>query len=176
MKNSIKHIAFIFFCTCFIFACKPDSDCHVQDKVSLKLLFTADSISVEGDSVSVAKLDSLTVYGFDNDSLILNNSKNVTSVNLPLRTDTTVTTFVLVYSDLSDTFQIIHTNREQFISLACGCFVYHDIDTIFSTSHLVDSITVFNSTIENHSQDNVYFHLIVPSPIPIDTTSADLPE
>lgn len=171
MRKTLTHIAFAVLCACFVVACKPSESCLVQDNVRLKLLFTADSISVEGDSISLTKLDSLTLFGLGNDSIILNNSKSVASVNLPLRTDTTVTTFVLQYSDLRDTFRVVHTNREQFVSLACGCFVYHDIDTVIATSNLVDSITIINQTIENHVQDNVSFHLIVPSPIPVDTTT-----
>ena len=176
MKNKLIHIAFLLFFAVVLTCCKPTNSCIIKDNVRLKLLFTADSISIGGDSVTVAKLDSLTLYGLERDSLILNNAKSVSSANLPLRTDTTATAFVLQYSDLTDTFYIVHTNREQYISLACGCFVYHDIDTVTSTRNLIDSITIINSTIENYSQDNVRFHLIVPSPIPVDTTTADMPE
>ena len=77
----------------------------------------------------------MTIKGLNNDS-ILYQEQSLSSFNLPLHALQSTSAFVLQRGVLEpDTIVISHENVNQFISLECGCFVYH---TIKSTATKVE--------------------------------------
>ena len=143
-------------------SCQPDTECRTANNIGMQVVFSLDSMRLSDTTlVTFSRFDTLTVQGVGNDSVLYDHSRNVQSIFLPLRTDTTLTAYALSAYNRHDTLYISHDNNVVFISLACGCFVYHTLNYVNNRGGLVDSIELLNATIENYKQDNVrlYVHL-----------------
>lgn len=73
--------------------------------------------------------------------------------------DTNVTQYAIRWHDMEDILTIRHTNDRHYISMACGCVIYHTIDSVWTHGVFIDSLSILNSTVENYEQDNIYLHL-----------------
>lgn len=152
----------IVFCLLLACAsCSVDEECRTDDNVRLHAVLVCDSLTATGDTVMFNALDSIRVQGIGSDSLLLNNTKNVSSLSLPLRSDTTTTSFVVQTNGQCDTIAIQHTNDNHFVSLACGCFVYHTIENVKTTHTFIAETEIVNATIENYEQDNIRIHILL---------------
>jgi hypothetical protein len=80
-------------------------------------------------------------------------------MGLELRPDTTLTCYLMAYHDQMDTLYIQHTPRQQFVSMACGCAVYHTISAAWSSDPRVDSVTIINAAVETVAQENICIYL-----------------
>lgn len=142
-------------------ACSPDTECRTANNIGMQVVFALDSMRGDTALVSFSRFDSLTVQGVGNDSVLYDNQKAVSSIFLPLRTDTNLTSYALSAYNRRDTLYISHDNNQVFVSLACGCFVFHTLNSLNNRGGLIDSIEMLNATIENYKQDNVrlYIHL-----------------
>ena len=154
------------FVVCGVFlllaGCTVDRECRLEYSARLNLLLQVDSVSAPGDTVRLEALDSVSVWGLGQDSLWMNNQKNVTSLSLPLRVDTACTEYILsVNAAGEEHLCIYHQNTPRFVSLACGCFVYYTIDSITCSGSLVDRVEILNAQVENVSQDNARLYLIL---------------
>ena len=85
--------------------------------------------------------------------------KGVKVMALELLPDTNLTAYLMFYHNQIDTLYIQHTPRQQFISLACGCAVYHTITAAWSTDPRVDSVSIINVSVESVAQDNLCIYL-----------------
>jgi hypothetical protein len=112
---------------------------------------------IDNDSVYSVKafsIDSITVSGQGNDSILYNNTKRVSSIKLPLKKFDTETSFEISFNDTIDIITISYTNNEpHFVSLECGCEVFHTIDTITTTHNYIDYVEVVNREININSQN-----------------------
>jgi hypothetical protein len=117
----------------------------------------ADSITSAGDTTYYTQWDSIAVVGIGSD--IGMQDKSVKVMGLELRPDTNLTAYLMFYHNQIDTFYIQHTPRQQFISLACGCAVYHTITAAWSTDPRVDSVSIINASVETVAQDNLCIYL-----------------
>ena len=81
-------------------------------------------------------------------------------IQLPLKPDSLHTEFVINYNGRSDTLKILHDNDMQFISLACGCLVFHTIEGWSISRNFLDSVHILNDLVttsgDRHMQ--LYFH------------------
>ncbi len=164
MKNCYKY-TLLPVCVLFaVAACTPDTECRTEETVHCGVVFQCDSTVTTSDttySVTFNTIDSLTLTGVDNDSVLYDNQKSVTAIALPLRKNAEETRFNLTVNGRQDVLVVRHRNRDYFISLACGCFVYHDIDTAYTEGKLVKDTEILNTAVENTQQDNIrlYIHL-----------------
>lgn len=158
-KRGYQHICILLLMGLMLFSCKPDSECRQTVNIFCKVIFNCDSL--QGDTLVVPfnNIDSLSVQGVGIDSILYDNSLNVSNLMLPLRNDTTLTQYLLDIHGITDTLSIVHQNKDNFISLACGCFIYHTIDTAYISTKLCDSVEVINSSVENVVQDNLCLHI-----------------
>ena len=141
-------------------SCTPDTECRIEENVNCILTFDCDSIRATEDTTFVVKfdqIDSLTIKGMDVDSVLYDNEKSVSSVALPLRSDINSTKYNLVLNGHQYLLTINHQNEEHFISMECGCFVYHQIDTAYTNSG--DTVEIINTSVENSEQTNLKLHL-----------------
>ena len=161
MLRQTTYILFLLVLGLTFAACEPDTECRTANNIGMQMVFALDSMRGDTALVSFSRFDTLTVQGVGNDSVLYDKQTNVTSVFLPLRTDTTLTAYAMSAYGKKDTLYISHDNNVIFVSLACGCFVYHTINSVNNRGGLIDSIVILNSTIENYKQDNVrlYVHL-----------------
>ena len=65
----------------------------------------------------------------------------------------------MTFHNQTDTLFVEHTPRQYFVSLACGCAVYHTITAAWSTDYRVDSIQIVNANVENAVQENLCLYL-----------------
>jgi hypothetical protein len=141
----------------FLLSCEPDKVCHQELQVAAQIIFSADSVSATGDTISYAQWDSIVVVGVGNDVGL--KGRNVKTMGLELRPDTTMTQFLMQYHNQVDTLFIEHTPRVQYISAACGCAIYHTILHAWSSDPRVDSVSIINASVEPMAQDNLCVHM-----------------
>ena len=99
--------------------------------------------------------DSITVQGVNNDSVLYDNSKLVSQLQLPLHNFTDTTVYSLTWHGTEDKLYIRHDNTMQFVSMACGCIIYHHIDSVWCEGTWIDSVKIINSAVESVQQENV---------------------
>ena len=141
----------------FLLSCEPDKVCHQELQVAAQIIFSADSVNAVGDTISYAQWDSIVVVGVGNDVGL--KGRNVKTMGLELRPDTTMTQFLMRYHNQVDTLFIEHTPRVQYISAACGCAIYHTILHAWSSDPRVDSVSIINASVEPMAQDNLCVHM-----------------
>jgi hypothetical protein len=141
----------------FLLSCEPDKVCHQELQVVAQIILSADSVSAEGDTITYAQWDSVSVVGVGND--VGMKGKNLEGIGLELRPDTTLTQFLVQYHNHVDTLFIEHTPRMQYISAACGCAIYHTILHAWSSDPRVDSVSIINASVESMAQDNLCIHM-----------------
>ena len=141
----------------FLLSCEPDKVCHQELQVVAQIILSADSINA-GDTILYTQWDSVSVLGVGND--IGMKGKELKTMGLELRPDTTMTQFLVQYHNQEDTLFIEHTPRLQYISAACGCAIYHTILRAWSSDPRVDSVSIINANVESVAQDNlcIYMH------------------
>ncbi len=145
---------------CLLTNCTVESECRQDYTARLQVVLQVDSVTLSNDTIRQEGLDSIRLWGAGKDSLWLNNQKNVSSLSLPLRVDTTCTEYVFALGDSGEEhFYIYHQNNPTFVSLACGCFVYYTIDSITCDGRWIDKIEILNAQVENVGQDNARFHI-----------------
>lgn len=162
MRKFSKYCLLTVAMTFALSACDSnDGECRQDKAVGLGVAFFQTTFSSTTESyVASAMSDSMTVYGLDNDSLIANRSYR-SSVNLPLRVLDNRSVYVVQRgSSTPDTVIINHQNENTFLSLECGCVVYHTVDNVMTTNHQIDSVTVMTPQVVNTSTTNIrlYYH------------------
>lgn len=158
-KHSLFHIIIAICCTLFFGACTADTTCRKDMAVAMVVTLQSDSINSKGYMVKYTAWDSITLVIPQALDSLLNNQKNVTKMLLPLKPDTTISTFLMTFHNQTDTLFVEHTPRQYFVSLACGCAIYHTITAAWSTDPRVDSVQIINANVENAIQENLCIHL-----------------
>ena len=159
MKITIRHTIFLVCLLALLGACTSDSTCRKDMMVNAIMTLQADSLNAQGHSVKYTTWDSITVQAIDNDAYILYNNKNIKQIPLFLRPDTTITAFLMTFHEQTDTLYVAHTPRQYFVSLACGCAIYHTITAAWSSDTRVDSVQIINASVENAVQENLRIYL-----------------
>ncbi len=142
-----------------IVSCRPDTVCRQEIDVTTGITtewMLTDSV---GNATKQIVWDSVSVWGVGNDSLLYDNSYAVGTLGLPLRGDSSLTAFVILWHNEYDTLYIHHDNTRKFISSACGCAIYHTIDTVWSAGTFIDSLYIVNSSVETIQQTNIHLLL-----------------
>lgn len=157
MKNILK-ILLIINCVLIIAGCTSDGECRQTVKVSLGVDFYC--MELYNDTFEPRTLtDTVTVFGLNNDSLLAN-EKLASNIRLPLKPFATQTTYIFERKNLlPDTINFIYENENNFISLECGCLVFHKIIDIEHTYYNIDSVAVTNDFIaDDHTKNiKIYF-------------------
>ncbi len=158
----MKRYLIFLFIIIGLAACETDSECRQTETIRCVVVFSCDSLVSNEDTIYIAtftNIDSVTVQGVGTDSVLYKNKKSVSKLSLPLRSDTTETRYHLTLNEQEDTLVILHTNNEYFVSLACGCFVFHELDTAFGTNGLIQNSQVINTAVQNTEQDNIRLYI-----------------
>ena len=137
-------------------ACKQDETCRESKQVFLHVGF------FESVSNKAVLIDSLTVFALDQegsamDSVLYDNQKNVSKINLPLNKEEQACLFVIQLNDLpQDTLFVLYENTDYFISYPCGMIITHKLDTVRSTHHIIKDVKMvyknINTTDVQHLQ------------------------
>ena len=138
-------------------SCEPDKVCHQELQATMQVILSADSIASEGDTISYVQWDSVAFMGVGNNVVL--KGKSLKAMPLELRPDTTMTQYLIQYHGQIDTLFIEHTPRLQYISMACGCAIFHTITYAWSSDPRVDSVSIINANVESFAQDNLCIHM-----------------
>jgi hypothetical protein len=131
--------------------------CHQELQATMQVTLLADSVTLEGDTISYVQWDSVAFNGVGNNVGL--KGKLLKTMSLELRPDTTMTQYLIQYHGQVDTLFIEHTPRLQYISAACGCAIYHTILGAWSSDPRVDSVSIINANVESFAQDNLCIHM-----------------
>lgn len=122
-------------------SCVADETCREKTEALLHAGFYAYA------TANSTGTDSLTVYGYENDSLLYDTKNNISTIKLPLNKVKETTIFILRFKDVNDTLHVLHQNSDFFISYACGMALTHKIDTVISTKHYIKELKIINRDI-----------------------------
>lgn len=139
---------------------------------------------VEGKTEQVS-LSGVEIYGIGapGDSILSTGSSSVSSLYMPLRTDTGFTEYVLHYLssdpdavDVRDTISFRYTTEPRFVSAACGVSYLFEMEEIGYTTNMIDSVVCMTPQVTNAPLENfrIYFHL--PEDEPENPDDPDNPE
>lgn len=120
-------------------------------------------------------LDSLELggVGAPDDSLLIKSGSSVQWLYFPLRFDSEQTSFRFHYDykeqgldkpELDDILTIRYTSEPYFASEECGAFYVYRVTGISYTTHLIDSVAVVDSVINNIDMERfkVFFRIAEP--------------
>lgn len=171
MKHLTLHITSFIAMVFLIAACTSETTCHKDMTVNMAVTLQADSLNEKQHNVRYTSWDSITVQIVGENTILWDNKKGVKQLPLflhptsqdpnVLETDTNsiITAFAMTYHSQTDTLYVEHTPRQYFVSLACGCAIYHTILNAWSSDPRVDSIQIINANVENAVQENLRIHL-----------------
>ena len=152
----IKYFAKILIFTVILFASCTSNNDSCGELFDMRAIITFHEV-IDNDSVYLVRalsIDSVSVKGQGNDSILYNNTKRVSSIKLPLKKFDTETSFNITFNDVTDRIIINYANSEPyFTSLECGCEVFHSIESISTTTNFIDSIEIVNGEININSQN-----------------------
>lgn len=103
-------------------------------------------------------IDSLEIGGFDapNDSLLVTAKEKISQFYIPLRSQYTSTTFNIHYAqkalnnpNLDDQITFEYTTEPYFAGEECGAMYRYHIHKLQYTKHIIDSIALPDSLIDN---------------------------
>jgi len=161
------HIIFLLISIFLIQSCVVDEQCRQNKYVEMKVDFFHVKASAKRDTVTISTLtiDSITVRGLAyntttskyeaKDSIIYNDSKSVSTIDLPLHKLSTISKYQIKLNAITDTLTVVHTNTDSYLSLECGCLKFHTINSVASTRHFVDSVSISNSNVNTSHAENI---------------------
>ena len=156
MRHSGKYI--VLGLAMWLWACEPDATCYQEMTTNMIVTLQADSVDAEGNTHTYQTWDSLYVQGVGS-ATTLYSPNSIRQLALELRPDSTETAFLMLYHGRIDTLVVTHTPRLQYVSMACGCAVYHTITNARSSDNRVDSILIINANIETSEQENLRIYM-----------------
>lgn len=157
-RLSISVLACVMVLGSWLFvSCEPDRICHQDLQVVTQIILEADSVNAAGEVQTYSAWDSVVVLGLGNHVGMA--GRSLKTMSLELRPDTTLTQYLIQYHGQVDTLFIEHTPKMQYVSMACGCAIYHTILRAWSSDPRVDSVSIINANVELVAQDNLCIHL-----------------
>jgi hypothetical protein len=101
--------------------------------------------------------DSLTLYGFNNDSLIYDKKSAINPALIPLNASSDSSIFIMKINGVSDTLLFLYNNYPHFISKECGYTYYHQLDTVLPLKHFhsIKRIQYQDKLITNLNVENI---------------------
>ncbi len=159
LRSTLYIIHFTLAIVFTMASCTPDTECRQDEHVRCKVVFYESIV----DNTPYT-FDSLTVQGVGSDSILYDNTKSVSFISLPLRNDANMTQFVLTTPQRFDTLTIYHTPAPYFVSMACGCFVFHTIDSVATYGPLFWKGEVVNTAVQNIEDENIKLYYNIPLP------------
>ena len=164
MKHTIFFLFTLFSFILFI-SCNGDEECRKEKYVKLGVGFYSKTLNVTTKNYTISTLiiDSLSIQGIDTagvliDSIIYNNSKKISKIYLPLNKFAAVSRFKVIFNKTIDTVTIAHTNSDMYLSLECGCLKVHSIDTVLTTNHFIDSVSIKIQNVNNINAEHLQIY------------------
>lgn len=150
--NKTLKIALLATLVLALAACNGSNDgtCYKERNVAVGVALYKTEYNESQERYVVSPVtEQLTVQGLDNDSLLCK-ARSLSTLSLPLRITVDSSVFTLQRDSTGiDTLVIYHTNEKNFISLECGCFVFHTIKSVQVTANQIDSAILSDTKVNN---------------------------
>ncbi len=145
-------------------ACQTDETCRQSKKVEVGMAFYLDTINATTKRWVETKisLEKLSVHGIGTDSLLYR-EKTVNHIRVPLKQlgEAQTCQFNLNFANqVQDTITVVYQNKLEFLSMECGSIRTHIIDTVYTSGHFIDSITIVNRNVNTQYVENIKLHHI----------------
>jgi hypothetical protein len=160
----MKHNTYLLLIALLIFgiSCTSSEDC-TQDRIAkMGVGFYTRALTDTTKHVyttTAKSLDTLSVRGLTaNGTLIdsiLYKSKSIQMIYLPLNKFENSSKFVLTFKTVKDTIEVLHTNTDYYLSLECGCMKVHSIDTVLTTTNLIESVKIINHKVNATNAEHI---------------------
>lgn len=165
----MKNRFYIFILGLFVwsmFSCNNDETCRLNHIVNAGIYFYKDTLNTKNKWVSFSySIDSITVYGEGMDSILYNNSKTKSYIQLPFNQNVEESKFILTANNTIDTLTVKYTNINHFLSFECGYTVFHNIDTAYITGHYFQELSIphkeVNVSTTASNEKNIILHHII---------------
>lgn len=157
MSRKILLYIFCFLITCSLFSCENYKDCNSPVQTSLGIGFFQMVNGTSQDST----LPALTMYGIGRADSLLADSASYSSIYLPLNQNVDTTAFFIQPnspSAIGDTITIKYKRSLQFVSSGCGFTTFFNIDTVYSTYHFIDSLSLTTKNIVTSNAINIQIY------------------
>lgn len=150
MKKKTRYHWFLKVCgliglTLMAGACQNQELCQDATSTPLRIGFYH---NVNGKAQALA-IDSLTVYGLHNDSILYNNRKQVSRIELPLNPALDQSSFVLAFPGVNDTLHITYKREPRLISMECGFVTFYQVENWSAAGTAIQTIEIEHSSISN---------------------------
>ncbi len=161
MGKILKHIAAIAL-VAIAWSCNTTGCLQNQSSVPLAGFYDRETDKIIG-------IDSLSVYGIGapNDSSLIT-TKVASRVYLPFRSESSSTSFcfrylakALDYPQLNDTVTFTYTSEPRFVSEECGAMYFYTITGVTCTTHLIESVEITDSLINNVDTEKIRIYFRV---------------
>jgi len=141
----------------YITACTSDDTCRKNKFVNIRIQFYKYTLDTTSNNYKLGtwSVDSLTAKGIGIDSVIYKNTKSINIINLQLQKQANSSKFLVTTNNINDTLTIVHTNKDYYLSLECGCIKTHYIDSVHITKHSVDSVKIINPDVNTSNATNL---------------------
>jgi len=163
MKQTIYLLLISFFI--FGISCTGDDECRKDKYVKMGVGFYSRTLNVTTNkyTISTLSIDSLSIQGIETtgmlkDTFIYKKSKKISKIYLPLNKFVDVSRFKVEFNNTIDTVTIAHTNSEMYLSLECGCLKVHSIDTVLTTKHFIDSVSIKIHNVNNINAEHLQIY------------------
>ncbi|MFB6455445.1 DUF6452 family protein [Chitinophaga sp. Hz27] len=151
----MKNIFRLFIAGALLFgfiACEDETKvCDQTMQATVHVAFMRDSLGFVWDTTFRA----VTTLALNRDTLLKNSATNNAYFNLSPAADTSK--FYLRADSLlqADTVTFIYTRQPKFISAGCGFGTIYNLDTVFATRHLIDSVQILQKSVTNSNDTHV---------------------
>ncbi|MFW5758422.1 MAG: DUF6452 family protein [Bacteroidota bacterium] len=159
-KTQYTAILIVLFVWGVFSSCTNQDVCEDTTSIPVRVgFYQTDTESEEPVSYTI---DSLSISGINNDSLIYNNAVNVGSVEMPLDPSRDSCGFVIVFPPvedldipLKDTIWFYYERKPNLISTECGFVNFYEIDKLEYTNHRIDTMEIENTSVTNGLDEHI---------------------
>jgi hypothetical protein len=140
----------------FVSSCDSSDICRENTDVPLRIGF----YDINDNSVTTV-IDSVSVFGLGReDSLIYDNARSVSRLELPLDSSKDTTIFIFKFPLNQDTITIINTRKITLISVGCGFATFYKVNEVYFSKNVIEEIFIQNADIRNDL--NEHFKIFFP--------------
>jgi hypothetical protein len=155
MENrlTVKHLFLALFSITAILlsSCTKETTCDQSVRSQVKLKF----YTVSDQKIDSTRLNDVTLYGVNNDSMIYYLADNLYSVSLPLSMIQDSCAFVMQTGTVSDTFKFEYSRDLHFTSVECGFADSFTIISFETTNNKIDSFHIANPIVNPIEVENI---------------------
>ncbi len=165
MKNKFNIIkwAVLFLLAGVIFhSCTDESICRKSRDVEVGMSFYVDSINPATGRWAQKKvrITPVSAHGIGIDSLLLNNAE-VGNLKAPLNQFAETSQFRLLVGDIADTITVNYKSGIELLSFECGAVRVHTIESVKTSGHFFDSITLYEPNVNTLHVENIKLNHII---------------